>query len=87
MGCLEIPGLYVDCYTQRAGSLTGEPAGGVAWLWSSPALFPSSHMGILVGFGEETPIYWDMEVWTRGQACFVSFLPFPISIRSGWDGK
>ena len=67
------------------GSLIEAPAGGgAAWLWSSPALCTSSQVDILLGFGE------DMEptaVWTSGQACFVSFLHFPISLGSGWIVK
>lgn len=68
---------------RSTGSLTEGPGGGAAWLWSSSTLCPSSEMGFLVAFGEETSLYWDMEpteVWRHGQACFVSFLPFSISL-------
>lgn len=55
-------------------SLVGGCLGGAAWIWSSPALCPSSHM---VEFGEVTPTYWDVKLrdgWACGLACFASFL-------------
>lgn len=53
------------------------PAGGAAWLC------PSSEVGFLEEFGEETSVYCyrkSTEVWTHGQA--VLSLSFPISLRS-----
>lgn len=52
-------------------SLIEGPAGGAAWLC------PSSEVGFLEEFREETSVYCyrkSTEVWTHGQGCFVSFL-------------
>lgn len=52
-------------------TLIERPAGGAAWLCLS------SQVGFLEEFGEETPVYCyrnPPELWTHGQAGFVSFL-------------
>lgn len=52
-------------------SLTEGPPVGAAWLC------PSSQVEILEEFGEGTAVYCyrkTTEVWTHGQACFMSFL-------------
>lgn len=52
-------------------SLIEGPAGGAAWL------YPSSQVEFWEEFGEETAVFCyrkPTEVWTPGQACFISFL-------------